>query len=156
MTRFATRAWPVRYCVMKGIQEPSFLRRGQPRPRPPALVMEWGIMHARRLPSQGTGREGGCPARRRAASGREVWVCFALGSIFTATSIRLALMGRSLSLSHSRWEGLLRSGLVGCTGIPSPILPLGAYFTCRHRVHDSARYYHPTFMIYYLWTPCAF
>ena len=36
-----------------------------------------------------------------ASIAREIWVCFALGSIFTATLIRLARR----SLSHSRWEG---------------------------------------------------
>ena len=92
------------------------------RARPP--VMEWGIMHAKRPPSA------------RACAGcsvivhREIWVCFALRAIFSATLIRLVLMG---ALSLTRWAGRRRrrrrSPLVGRTTITSLSLSLPLQFS---------------------------
>ena len=111
---------------MKGVQEPSFLRRGQ-------ATWAWDGMANYVYPATAVQPER--KAVLLASIAREIWVCFALGSIFTATLIRLALMGRSLS--HTHGGRARRYGLVGHTGIPSPIFLLGAYFTRRHRVQDG-------------------
>ena len=51
--------------------------------------MEWGIMHAKRPPRAHA--QAGCS--RSVIVHREIWVCFALRAIFSATLIRLVLMG---------------------------------------------------------------